>query len=53
METPHSPRGPLGFVTWLDNQFAVVTPQGNIQIGLISVPQRQWLALDSLSIEPI
>src|SRR5262249_21888878 len=53
MHTSNSPRGPLGFVTWIDNQYAVVTPQGNIQIGLIAVPRAQWLALDNLTIEPI
>src|SRR5262249_30763783 len=28
LATPNSPRSPLGFVAWLDNQYAVVTPQG-------------------------
>ncbi len=51
--SPYSPKGPLGFVAWLDNQFAVVTPQGNIQMGLIPVQQQQWLALDSLVIEAL
>jgi hypothetical protein len=50
---PCAPRGPLGFVAWLDNQYAVVTPQGRIGMGLIAVPGRQWLALDELVIEPI
>lgn len=53
LETPFAPRGSLGFVTWLDNQYAVVTPQGQIGMGLIAVAERQWLALDSLEIEPL
>jgi hypothetical protein len=53
MQTKASPHGPLGFVAWLDNQFAVITPQGSVQMGLVPVPQRQWLALDSLSIEKL
>jgi hypothetical protein len=52
-ETPYAPHGPLGFVTWLDNQYAIITPQGQIQMGLLPIPQRQWLALESLVIEPL
>jgi hypothetical protein len=46
-----SPRGPLCFVTWVDNQFLVLTPQGRVRWGLLDVPQRQWLELADLSIE--
>jgi hypothetical protein len=53
LKTTYAPRGPLGFVAWLDNQYAVVTPQGHLGMGLIPVPERQWLALDSLVIEPL
>ncbi len=52
-DTPCTPRGPLGFVAWLDNQYAVVTPQGHLGMGLVPVPERQWLTLDSLVIEPL
>jgi hypothetical protein len=47
-----SPRGPLGFVMWLDNQYMVVTPWGRFGWGLLDVPGSQWLEVDSLSIEP-
>ncbi len=50
---PFAPRGPLGFVTWLDNRYAIITPQGTLSMGLVPMPDRQWLALDSLVIEPI
>ena len=50
---PYAPRGPLGFVTWLDNRWAVVTPQGNLGMGLLPVPDRQWLTLEALTIDPI
>lgn len=53
LETSFSPRGPLGFVAWLDNQYAIVTPQGNLGQGLIPIPGQQWLALEHLSIEPL
>ncbi len=48
---PYAPRGPLGFIAWIDNQYAVVTPQGHFKFGLIANAERQWLALDCLDIE--
>jgi hypothetical protein len=48
-----SPSGPLGFVMWLDNQYMVVTPQGRFRWGLLDVPDRQWMEVDSLAIEPL
>ena len=46
-----SPRGPLGFVMWLDNQYMVATPQGRLGWGLLDVPGRQWMEVDRLVIE--
>lgn len=48
-----APRGPLGFVTWLDNQYMVVTPWGRFGWGVLDAPGRQWMELDHLSIEPL
>jgi hypothetical protein len=48
-----SPRGPLGFVMWLDNQYMVVTPWGRFGWGLLDVPGRQWLEVDWLTIEQL
>jgi hypothetical protein len=48
-----SPRGPLGFVMWLDNQFLVLTPWGRIRWGLLDVPGRQWMEVDYLEISPL
>ena len=48
-----SPRGPLGFVMWLDNQYMVVTPQGRIRWGLLDVPERQWMEVEKLEIEAL
>ena len=45
-----SPRGPLGFVLWLDNQYLVITPWGRFGYGLLDAPQRQWLAVRQLEI---
>lgn len=47
-----APRGPLGFVLWLDNQYMVVTPWGRVGWGLLDAPGRQWLEVESLTIEP-
>ncbi|MBF6589709.1 MAG: hypothetical protein IVW57_04145 [Ktedonobacterales bacterium] len=45
------PRGPLGFVAWLDNQYAVATPRGQLRFGtLASAPE--WLELEWLRILP-
>jgi hypothetical protein len=48
--SPRAPRGPLGFVAWLDNQYAVVTPQGRFGFGLIETAERQWLALEEIEL---
>jgi hypothetical protein len=45
------PRGPLGFVMWLDNQYLVATPWGRFRYGRLETPGRQWLEVDWLSIE--
>jgi hypothetical protein len=48
-----SPRGPMCFVAWVDNQYLVLTPQGQLRWGLLEVPQRQWLELAELRIEAL
>jgi beta-glucanase (GH16 family) len=45
-----SPRGPLGFVMWLDNQYMVATPKGRFKYGLLEAPGRQWMELSRLEI---
>jgi hypothetical protein len=52
LEAP-SPRGPLGFVLWLDNQYMVVTPWGRLGWGFLDVPECQWMEVDSVVIEPL
>jgi hypothetical protein len=52
LRAPQPPSRPLGFVAWLDNQYAVATPRGSFRFGTVeSGPQ--WLDLDSVSIEPL
>lgn len=50
-EADHAPRGKLGFIAWIDNQYAIVTPQGHFGSGMVGVGQSQSLMLESILIE--
>ena len=50
--SPHSPTRPLGFVTWLDNQYAIATPRGVLRFGTVASGS-EWLELESVKIEPL
>lgn len=50
LETPHSPRGPLGFVCWLDNQYMVATNHGRFRWGVLATSATQWLEIRDLTI---
>ncbi len=52
MQHAPAPRGPLGFVMWLDNQYMIATPQGRFGWGLLDAPGRQWMEIDELAIVP-
>ncbi|MEZ4559393.1 MAG: hypothetical protein R2854_23655 [Caldilineaceae bacterium] len=41
LRAPQAPRGPLGCVIWLDNQFMVVRPTGVIRHGLVARGERE------------
>ena len=47
----HQP-GPLGFVAWVDNQYAIATPRGELRFGTIA-SEREWLELDYIRIQPL
>ncbi len=51
LEGAPSPRGPLGFVMWLDNQYMVATPWGRLGWGRLDVPGSQWMEVDWLALE--
>ncbi len=51
LTTPSAPGGPMGFIAWVDNQYAIVTPQGRLGWGLIDVPQEQALVIEMIEIE--
>ncbi len=52
LENAPSPRGPLGFVMWFDNQYLVVAPWGRFGWGRLEAPGLQWMEVDRLAIEP-
>ncbi len=43
LETAVVPRGPLGFVLWIDNQFAALRPDGSVGFGSLANPQPAWI----------
>lgn len=47
--TPASPHGPLGFVAWIDNQYAAFLPSGEARAGTSANPQA-WLEIKDLQI---
>jgi hypothetical protein len=49
LHTRRAPRGPLGLVIWMDNQYMVATPQGEIKHGLVATDE-QWLEIVSLEV---
>jgi hypothetical protein len=50
LETPVSPRGPLGLVIWMDNQFAAWTPEGRVGFGTLQQKTAGRLEIDQLEI---
>jgi hypothetical protein len=50
LETNYSPRGPLGFVCWLDNQYMVATPRGRFAWGTLTPTETQWLEIRGLEV---
>jgi len=51
LNTDFSPRGRLGFVMWLDNQYLVATPWGRFCWGLLETSAEQWMEAGQLKIK--
>ena len=51
LETPVSPRPPLGLVIWIDNQFAAWHPDGKIGFGVLENTEPAWLEIKYLSFD--
>ena len=50
MNTHVSPRGPLGFVAWIDNQYMIATPNGRFGWGTKPIVKNQWLKIADLEL---
>ena len=46
------PSARLGFIAWLDNQYAIVTPQGRFGHGTLAIDRPQSLLLRDIAIAP-
>jgi len=49
-ESPVSPKAPLGFVIWIDNQYAAFTPEGKIGFGVLENPEPAWLEIKEIEV---
>lgn len=45
-----SPRGPLGLVLWLDNQYAAWRPNGSLGYGTLATPPDCWVEIKDLQL---
>ena len=45
-----APRNKLGFIAWIDNQYAIVNPQGRFGWGMLDIRQPQSLHLRDIQI---
>jgi hypothetical protein len=52
LSVPEPPGGPLGFVAWIDNQYAVATPRGAFRFGTLA-SDPEWVELEYVRITPL
>lgn len=45
------PNGPLGFVAWIDNQYAIASREGGLSFGILPTSKAQTLELRKLVLE--
>ncbi len=50
-ETRVSPQGPLGFVLWIDNQYAAFTPDGRLGFGTLAMTTGAWLEVEEIRMD--
>jgi hypothetical protein len=51
LSTSYAPNGPLGFVAWIDNQYAIASPDGGFRFGVLKTEEEQTLEIKELRIE--
>jgi hypothetical protein len=44
------PGGPLHAVVWIDNAYAIVTPRGRFALGLLALPEPQWIEVEGFEV---
>jgi hypothetical protein len=49
-KTDHPPNGPLVFLAWIDNQYALASPQGEMRFGIVPAKSPQTLELLDLQL---
>ena len=52
-DTRITPNAPMGFVLWIDNQYAAFPPSGKLSFGTLANPQPAWLEIEALTLEKI
>ncbi len=52
LRSPAPPRGPLGLVLWIDNQYAIASREGKFGFGLCPVAETQWLEIEGVQVQP-
>lgn len=50
-ETSLAPRGPLGLVVWVDNQFLAFPPDGRLRLGALACAASAWIEVKDLRLE--
>ncbi|HEY4666507.1 MAG TPA: hypothetical protein VIH26_04310 [Anaerolineales bacterium] len=50
LDAPVAPRGRLGFVAWIDNQYAVLSERTGIRFGVVPTTAPAWLEIADLEI---
>jgi hypothetical protein len=53
LSAPNPPPPPLGFVAWIDNQYAVASPLKGFRFGALPTPHPQWLEIADLEIQAL
>ncbi len=49
LDTAVVPRGPLGLVLWVDNQYAALPPDGRLSFGSLANPAPAWIEIAGLA----
>jgi hypothetical protein len=53
LDTEMTPRGPLGLVLWVDNQYAALPPDGRAGFGTLANPEPVWIEIQDLEVDGV